>query len=67
MESTPLIAKDLSSETKADSTGKKGRHRQKHKYNAIRSQMEFYFSDANLSKDRYLGQSLKNDPCKYFQ
>ncbi|EAT40423.1 AAEL007853-PA [Aedes aegypti] len=40
----------------------KGRHRKKQKYNAIRSQMEFYFSDANLTKDRYLGQRIKDDP-----
>lgn len=40
----------------------KGRHRKKQKYNAIRSQMEFYFSDANLTKDRYLGQRIKEDP-----
>ncbi|XP_055543932.1 la-related protein 7 [Wyeomyia smithii] len=62
MESIPLTASEIPSNAKVDSAEKKGRHRKKHKYNAIRSQMEFYFSDANLSKDRYLGQSIKNDP-----
>ncbi|XP_050087933.1 la-related protein 7 [Anopheles aquasalis] len=41
---------------------KKGRHRKKHTFNAIRSQMEFYFSDANLSKDRYMSVLLREDP-----
>lgn len=45
-----------------DNSKHKGRHRKKQKYNAIRSQMEFYFSDANLTKDRYLGQRIKDDP-----
>jgi hypothetical protein len=27
--------------------------------------MEFYFSDSNLSKDRFLAQSVKKNPCKY--
>ncbi|XP_015184861.1 PREDICTED: la-related protein 7 [Polistes dominula] len=29
---------------------------------AILKQMEFYFSDANLSKDRFLGNLIKEDP-----
>ncbi|XP_015432666.1 PREDICTED: la-related protein 7 [Dufourea novaeangliae] len=29
---------------------------------AIRKQIEFYFSDANLSKDRFLNGLVKNDP-----
>ncbi|XP_066148052.1 la-related protein 7 [Euwallacea fornicatus] len=37
---------------------KKSRHRKKHLYSKILQQMEFYFSDANLSKDRYLSQQL---------
>ncbi|XP_052866951.1 la-related protein 7 [Anopheles cruzii] len=49
------------SATKDNDDKKKGRHRKKHTYNAIRTQIEFYFSDANLSKDRYMGQLLRND------
>uniref|UniRef100_A0A182W6Y9 Uncharacterized protein n=1 Tax=Anopheles minimus TaxID=112268 RepID=A0A182W6Y9_9DIPT len=41
---------------------KKGRHRSRHKFNSIRTQMEFYFSDANLAKDRYMGQLVRDGP-----
>jgi La-related protein 7 len=43
---------------------RKYRHRKKHLYNAIREQMEFYFSDSNLSKDRFMSEALKLDECK---
>nr|CAI5841366.1 unnamed protein product [Callosobruchus analis] len=43
-------------------TSKKGRVRKKQLYNSILQLMEFYFSDANLSKDRFLMQLLQNDP-----
>lgn len=43
---------------------KNGRHRKKHLYNSILQQMEFYFSDSNLSKDRFMAQLLKDSPCK---
>ncbi|CAH1976936.1 unnamed protein product [Acanthoscelides obtectus] len=43
-------------------TSKKGRVRKKQLYNSILQLMEFYFSDANLSKDRFLMQILQNDP-----
>lgn len=39
------------------------RKRIKHYYNAIRAQMEFYFGDANLTKDRFLKQLIDKDPC----
>lgn len=49
-----------------DDTGlkKSYRKRKKHFYNAIRQQMEFYFGDANLSKDRFLKRLIDQDPCK---
>lgn len=40
------------------------RKRKKQFYNTIRNQMEFYFSDANLSKDRFLKKLIAEDPCK---
>lgn len=42
-----------------------GRKRKRHIFNAIRGQMEFYFGDANLSKDRFLRRYVEQDPCKY--
>lgn len=39
------------------------RKRKRHLFNAIRQQMEFYFSDANLAKDRYLKKLIEQDPC----
>lgn len=42
----------------------KPRLRKKALHAAILKQMEFYFSDANLSKDRYLSELLKKNPCK---
>lgn len=41
---------------------KRIRHRKKQLYDNILKQMEFYFSEANLSKDRFLGDLVKNDP-----
>lgn len=40
----------------------KPRLRKKALHAAILKQMEFYFSDANLSKDRFLSNLLKEDP-----
>lgn len=42
----------------------KPRLRKRALHAAILKQMEFYFSDANLSKDRYLSELLKKSPCK---
>lgn len=41
---------------------KRVRRRKKLLYENIRKQMEFYFSDANISKDRFLGDLIKADP-----
>lgn len=41
------------------------RKRKRHIFNSIRQQMEFYFSDANLAKDRFLKQLVEKDPCEY--
>ncbi|XP_069356402.1 la-related protein 7-like isoform X2 [Maniola hyperantus] len=48
--------------TKHESPRKRVRHRKKQIYENIMKQMEFYFSDANLSKDRFLGDLVKSDP-----
>lgn len=44
---------------------KKIRHRKKQLFNSILEQMEFYFSDSNISKDRFLAQLIQTDPCGY--
>ncbi|XP_046393000.1 la-related protein 7 isoform X2 [Ischnura elegans] len=54
-------------ECAADSKEKEGeakqvRRRRKKIYQAIRQQMEFYFSDANLTKDRFLSKITLQDP-----
>lgn len=45
-----------------ESPKKRVRHRKKLLYENIRKQMEFYFSDANISKDRFLGDLIKKSP-----
>ncbi|XP_047984278.1 la-related protein 7 [Leguminivora glycinivorella] len=51
------------STAKHESHGRKRlRHRKKLLYDKILKQMEFYFSDANLTKDRFLGELVKTDP-----
>ena len=40
----------------------KVRKRKKTLHAAIRSQMEFYFSDANVSKDRFMQNAIKEGP-----
>lgn len=47
-----------------EATVKKGRHRKKQLYTSILKQMEFYFSDSNLNKDRFLSQLIEQDNRK---
>lgn len=42
--------------------GKK--HIKKFLYESVMKQMEFYFSPANLAKDRFMSQLTQEDPCK---
>ncbi|KAF9794147.1 hypothetical protein SFRURICE_009524 [Spodoptera frugiperda] len=61
--SEPEPAEVTDQETKHEhSPRKRIRHRKKQLYENILKQMEFYFSDANLTKDRFLGDLVKNDP-----
>ncbi|XP_071455738.1 la-related protein 7 [Hetaerina americana] len=45
-----------------ESEVKRVRRRRKKAYQAIRQQMEFYFSDANLTKDRFLSKLVEQYP-----
>lgn len=61
--SETVIAAATDDATKHENQGRKRiRHRKKLLYDKILKQMEFYFSDANLTKDRFLGDLVKNDP-----
>ncbi len=48
---------------------KETKHERKELLDRIRTQMEFYFSEANLSKDRFLKQELQSaeDGCMYLK
>ncbi|KRT80269.1 RNA binding protein [Oryctes borbonicus] len=41
---------------------KRGRQRKKQLYNSVMHQMEFYFSDSNLTKDKFLLPLVQKDP-----
>lgn len=66
VDSATTTAVEVAATTKETTGGptKKPRKRKKQIYNLIRLQMEFYFSDANLSKDRFLKKLIAEDPCK---
>lgn len=51
-------------EIQVEKNPKKGKNRKRKKalHTAIRNQMEFYFSDANLSKDRFMQNAIKEGP-----
>lgn len=54
----------METEQIADELQKKGRVRRKQTLNTILKQMHFYFSDSNLSKDRFLANRLQESECK---
>jgi len=60
------VIKDLTDkdENPSATATKKGKIRKRKKalHTAIRNQMEFYFSDANLSKDRFMQNVIKDGP-----
>lgn len=57
------VAETISTENKESSVEnlkmKKTRRRKKALHTSIKNQMEFYFSDANLSKDRFMQNAIK--------
>jgi len=61
----PQIQEPIVDTVKRNKSRGKPRLRKKALHASILKQMEFYFSDANLNKDRYLSGLLKENPCKY--
>ncbi|KAK6633794.1 hypothetical protein RUM44_004401 [Polyplax serrata] len=53
---------DMYFENEQEEIPKAIRRRKKQLYECVRERMEFYFSDSNLQKDRFLSQLIKNDP-----
>ncbi|XP_068201296.1 la-related protein 7 [Palaemon carinicauda] len=53
---------DFEMEDAEEDTKKGARHRKKHLINKLRVQMEFYFSAANLSKDKFMSGLLEESP-----
>jgi len=62
------VAETISTENKESSVEnlkmKKTRRRKKALHTSIKNQMEFYFSDANLSKDRFMQNAIKEGSGK---
>lgn len=56
---------DTIKKNKSNVSHSKPRQRKKAMHASILKLMEFYFSDANLNKDRFLSELLKQSPCKY--
>lgn len=52
--------------TATDSDAPKRKSRKKLLYQKIMQQMEFYFSPANLAKDRWLSNKLREEECKIY-
>ncbi|XP_066975578.1 la-related protein 7 [Macrobrachium rosenbergii] len=53
---------DFEMEDTEEDSKKGARHRKKHIINKLRVQMEFYFSAANLSKDKFMNELLEKSP-----
>lgn len=63
MSASEHIIENVDQDAKLETSPRKRvRHRKKQLYENILKQMEFYFSDANLTKDRFLGDLVKSDP-----
>ncbi|XP_069680671.1 la-related protein 7 [Periplaneta americana] len=61
-EENAAIVEDDQIEVESEVPHKIVRQRKKQLYDTIRKQMEFYFSDANITKDRFLGKLIMEDP-----
>lgn len=57
----------LTGSTSTKSEKRKVRRRKKKLFKSIRDQMEFYFSDANLRKDRYMNELVMKDDEGYVE
>ncbi|CAM1298817.1 LARP7 (predicted), partial [Pycnogonum litorale] len=64
-----LVADNLSgdpnSKVNSETAGKKGRKRNQKLLKLVKEQLEFYFSDANLNKDRYLWNLIQESEDGY--
>lgn len=65
-------AKEVVNEANAESFNKnhhskKSRANMKQVYINLRQQIEFYFSAANISKDRFLAKLINENACKLYQ